>query len=252
MKKTTLSLLFLACTGAAQASIVELQTSAGTFTLNLYDESTPLTVQNFLSYVDSGAYDNTVIHRSEPGFVIQGGGFYFDNAWPLKARATTTPVKNEPKWSNTRGTIAMAKVSGNPDSATNQWFINLADNGANLDSQNSGFTVFGQVEGTGMTTVDNIAAISRYNFGGAFGAIPLTNYSADKAQQGIYPAAENVVMIYKATVLDRSANTASQLNPKPNTSSSTPNPTTGDSGGGSTTPAMLIALLTLVAWRRKS
>src|SRR5690606_27956611 len=102
----------------ANATIVEVTTNLGKFEINLYDQSTPVTVQNFLNYVSSGRYDGTVIHRSVPGFIIQGGGYTFNNALPL-ARITTNPsIVNEPKWSNVRGTVAMAKLGGEPNSAT--------------------------------------------------------------------------------------------------------------------------------------
>ena len=78
-------------------------------------------MQNFLSYATAGRFDGTVIHRSVPGFVIQGGGFRFDEQLPLVATTTNAAIINEPKWSNVRATIAMAKVAGNPNSATNQW-----------------------------------------------------------------------------------------------------------------------------------
>ena len=78
---------------------------------------------------------------------------------------TFNPIKNEPGNSNRRGTIAMAKLAGDPDSATSQWFVNLEDN-LYLDTQNEGFTVFGKVLGNGMEVVDYLASVEVYNFGG--------------------------------------------------------------------------------------
>jgi len=164
--KAFLATAVLGCSGLAQATIVEVTTNLGKFEINLYDETTPVTVQNFLNYVSSGRYNGTVIHRSVPGFVIQGGGFTFDQQLPLKATTTNAAIVNEPKWSNVRATVAMAKQAGNPNSATNQWFINLANNAANLDVQNSGFTVFGQISSTDMAVIDAIAALPRFNFTG--------------------------------------------------------------------------------------
>lgn len=137
--------------------VVKLQTSLGTIDIELLDTEAPLTVANFLSYVNSGAYNNSIIHRSIPNFIIQGGGF--TNV--LGAIPANAPVVNEfsATRSNLRGTIAMAKVDGNPNSATNGWFINLSDNSANLDNQNGGFTVFGRVVGNGMQVADAIAAL---------------------------------------------------------------------------------------------
>src|SRR5690554_811368 len=146
-----LSRLFLLCTfwlcaASAQATIVQFQTVLGEFEVNLYDEATPETVANFLEYVESGAYENTFFHRLIPGFIIQGGGYYydFDEGEPLSIKSKD-PVVNEPVFSSRRGTIAMAKRPYDPDSATVEWFINLSHNHANLDIQNGGFTVFGEV-----------------------------------------------------------------------------------------------------------
>jgi cyclophilin family peptidyl-prolyl cis-trans isomerase len=146
------------------------------FDLELFGAETPLTVRNFLNYVESGRYDASIIHRSVPGFVIQGGGFMW-NGTTTQAVETDAAVANEPGISNLRGTVAMAKVGGNPNSATSQWFINLGNNSANLDAQNGGFTVFGRMLGNGMAEADRIAAFPRYNatgfLGGAFGELPL-------------------------------------------------------------------------------
>lgn len=157
-------------------TVVRLQTSLGSIDIELFDAAAPLTVANFLDYVNSGAYVNSFIHRSVPGFIIQGGGYTWNNTLNQAFTvAANSPVINEfsPTRSNLRGTVAMAKQAGNPDSATTQWFINLADNSANLDAQNGGFTVFGQVIGDGMQVVDAIAALSVANAGGALANLPL-------------------------------------------------------------------------------
>ena len=145
--KATITALMIASTSAS-ATIVEFTTSHGNFTVNLHDETTPITVSNFLKYINDGDYDNTVVHRVVPDFVMQAGGFEFTGTFPLTAIATDSTIQNEPVYSNVRGTIAMAKVGGNENSATSQWFVNLSDNsagGPQLDSQNGGFTVFGEV-----------------------------------------------------------------------------------------------------------
>ena len=147
----------------------------------LFDQSgkgAPLTVENFLNYVNDGRYTNTFIHRSVPDFIIQGGGFTVDESGIDQVPANP-PVQNEfsPNRSNLQGTIAMAKLGNDPNSATNQWFFNLNDNSSNLDSQNGGFTVFGQVLGNDdLATIEAIANIPTFdvtNFNSAFGNLPL-------------------------------------------------------------------------------
>jgi cyclophilin family peptidyl-prolyl cis-trans isomerase len=142
---------------------VRLGATTKTIDLALLVDAAPLTVANFLSYVDSGRYAANFFHRSVPGFIIQNGGFYFVNDNTFDYVPAFAPVVNEFGVSNTRGTVAMAKLGGDPNSATSQWFINLADNSANLDAQNGGFTVFARVLGTGMGVADEIAAVPRYN-----------------------------------------------------------------------------------------
>ena len=140
-------------------TIVRVETLVGSFAIELFDDVAPLTTANFLNYVNSGRYNGTFVHRSEPGFVIQGGNWSFDEDNQVFFEIETDdPVVNEFNISNTRGTIAMAKLGNNPDSATNEWFINLADN-LSLDSSNGGFTVFGEILGNGMEVVDAIAAL---------------------------------------------------------------------------------------------
>ncbi|MEB3229189.1 MAG: peptidylprolyl isomerase [Synechocystis sp.] len=146
----------------------------------------PLTVQNFVNYVQRGDYQNTVIHRSVPEFVIQGGGFTIegiDSGIPLsdtvEVIASDPPVVNEfsPDRSNLPGTIAMAKLGGDPNSATNQWFFNLGDNSANLDSQNGGFTVFGEVlSPVDLQPLEAIAALSIFNVTTVFQQGAFTNF----------------------------------------------------------------------------
>lgn len=169
-------------TGTVVRFDTNLAPSAGPIFTELFDQAgpgrtrtTPLTVANFLSYADAGSFGNTIIHRSVPGFVVQGGGFAVTSSGSplLTTVPQSSPVLNEPGNTNIRGTIAMAKVGGDPNSATNQWFFSLANNSANLDSQNGGFTAFGRVLGNGMTVVDAIAALPVYNAGGTFSELPL-------------------------------------------------------------------------------
>ncbi len=144
-------------TSSDEAGRVRLRTSLGDVVIALLKDA-PATTDNFLRYVRDGFYNGTIFHRVLPGFVVQGGGFL-----PGLVRQTGVrdPVVNEfsPDRSNLRGTVAMAKVGGNPDSATSQFFFNLADNSSNLDNQNGGFTVFARVV-EGIDVVDAMAAVA--------------------------------------------------------------------------------------------
>jgi peptidyl-prolyl cis-trans isomerase A (cyclophilin A) len=143
--------------------VVVLDTTEGPLTIELDRAKAPITVENFLKYVDAGYYDNTIFHRVIPGFMIQGGGY------TKEARSTRdekegrrAPIKNEAGngLKNERGTLAMARTS-DPDSATAQFFINLENNGfLNRDQAQDGFgyAVFGKVI-EGMDTVDKIAKV---------------------------------------------------------------------------------------------
>ena len=172
--RLTLMLAALAAATPAHATSVIIETSLGNVVVDLYEEQTPNTVANFLSYVVDGDYSDTFVHRSVPGFVIQGGGFKWVNDAVAEV-PTDAPIANEAGISNVRGTIAMAKLSGDPDSATSQWFINLDDNSSGLDAANGGYTVFGEVV-SGMDVVDRIAALQIWNAGGALSELPLIDY----------------------------------------------------------------------------
>jgi uncharacterized protein (TIGR03437 family) len=168
-----------ALSSSLSAQTVRFHTNLGDIDVALTPSVAPATVANFLSYMNKGLYANTIFHRSVGGFVVQGGGFQLQGNLPV-ATATDPPVKNEFNVSNTRGTIAMAKVGNDANSATNQWFFNLDDNGGNLDGQNGGFTVFGKiVNNAGLQVMDRIAAQPVYsltNINSAFDSIPLTGY----------------------------------------------------------------------------
>lgn len=217
---------------SAMATIVQFQTVMGDFQVNLYDKATPKTVENFLAYVKAGAYNNSIIHRSVPGFIVQGGGFKYDNKFPLVEIASNAAVVNEPVYANKRGTIAMAKLSTGPNTATNQWFFNLADNSSNLDAQNGGFTVFGEVTGNGMAIVDAMAALNIFNMGAntAFTETPLRNYTATDATNGVAITDKNLVLILGVVVLDANVDSAANLTPAKTTY--TPSTNGGSSSGG--------------------
>lgn len=135
--------------------IVVIETTAGDITVRLFADKAPVTVANFLSYVDSGFYNDTIFHRTIPGFMIQTGGYDKD----MKEKPNGEPIVNESKnrLHNTRGTLAMARTQ-DPDSATTQFFINHRNN-LRLDwaPNRAGYAVFGEVI-SGMDAVDYIAA----------------------------------------------------------------------------------------------
>jgi len=161
---------------------VRLETNRGNIDIHLYPRLAPVAVANFLSYVNAGDYDNMVFHRLVNGFVLQGGSMKpLASPRSFVSIPSRSPATNEPGIANVRGTVAAAKVGarnsvaalttgnvakddsfgyvGNPDSATTDFFINLANNVANLDYQNGGFTAFGRVSLAGMAVVDNIASL---------------------------------------------------------------------------------------------
>jgi len=160
---------------AAANVVVVLQTVLGPIELELFDAAAPLTVANFLGYADSGAYDSSFIHRSVPNFVVQGGGFKISGAQIVAVAPSPPSVANEPGLSNVRGTVAMAKVGGQPNSATTQWFVNVVDN-LFLDTDNGGFTVFADVI-SGMPVVDSINTLIRVNAGSPFTELPVVDWT---------------------------------------------------------------------------
>ena len=178
----------------AAGSLVGVSTDQGTFDIALFDQQTPQTVANFLKYVTGGLYNGTIIHRSidtPTPFVLQGGG-YTPNGSHI-ATPFPSPV-NEPGIHNTVGTVAMAKTPNNPNSATSEWFVNLGDNSGNLDAQNGGFTVFGQVIGNGMQVVNAIAALPTVNDSaqqGAWTDLPTHGYTGPNPATSV-PAADMV------------------------------------------------------------
>ena len=161
---------------------------SGRLQVLLYDQAgqgAPKTSANLQAYLTANSYNNTFIHRSVPGFVLQGGGFNVvttAQSSSLPAVATFPAVVNEYSAgrSNLRGTIAMAKLGTSPNSATSQWFWSLADNSANLDNQNGGFTVFGRLLGASdLATLDAMADLPVVNasasLGSTYSALPLSS-----------------------------------------------------------------------------
>ncbi len=149
-------LLAVGYAGSVHAVDVAVCTDVGNFTIQLLDQRAPLHAANFLEYVDRGYYTGTVFHRVIQGFVVQGGGYTRE----FRNKLTLDPVENESQngVGNGRGTIAAART-GDPHSATSQFYINLADNDTlNASGSDWGYTVFGQVS-QGMAVVDEIAAL---------------------------------------------------------------------------------------------
>ncbi len=136
--------------------MIQFETSHGNFTVELFADEAPRTVENFLRYVDESFFDGTVFHRIVPGFVIQGGGLTVD----LRPKRTHEPVHNEADngLKNLRGTLSMARTD-DIHSATSQFFVNLADNDF-LDHRPGryGYAVFGRVT-SGMDVIDRIAGV---------------------------------------------------------------------------------------------
>ncbi|MCX6960773.1 MAG: peptidylprolyl isomerase [Verrucomicrobia bacterium] len=180
-------------------SLTDSKTNPLGFTLQLYPTNAPKTVANFLAYVNDGAYENMLIHRSVPNFIIQTGGYTNGgntNNWNTPIATWTNIVPCEYGISNLRGTVAMALVGTDSNSATDQWFVNLANNSSTLDATNTvkiplygtngtinfvpnpPFTVFAQVIGNGMQVVDAIAQLPTIDLGAGFETLPLLSNAA--------------------------------------------------------------------------
>ncbi len=140
-----------------ERNMVKLETSMGNIVIELNEQAAPVTVKNFLGYVEESFFDGTIFHRVIPGFMIQGGGFTTE----MEQKETREPIINEAAngLKNDRGTIAMARTN-DPNSATCQFFINHRDNGSlnYVENGNPGYTVFGKVS-EGMDVVDAIASV---------------------------------------------------------------------------------------------
>jgi len=193
-------------------TVVEFKTNSpvndGLLYLELYDVAgaaevlTPRTAENFLAYVNDGSYDGSFMHRLAKDFVLQGGGFSLPDGFngqggarPIESKGT---IPNEPGNSNLYGTVAMAKVGSDPNSATSQFFFNLGDNSANLDLQNGGFTVFAEVLGDGMELVESWAQADIINANPPFNELPLYDSS-------LPPAVDNFLRIESASPLGPAA-----------------------------------------------
>jgi len=186
--KTFLAILtigaLLMTNGTANAAnpLVRMTTSAGVIDIEVFPEEAPETAANFLAYVDAGFYDGTIFHRVIPGFVIQGGGFIPG----MKQKPTRAPIQNEADngLKNLTGTLSMART-GDPHSATSQFFINLVDN-AFLDyqaknQQGWGYAVFAKVV-KGMNAVNAIAKV-KTGSNGPYRDVPVGDVVVEKAER---------------------------------------------------------------------
>ena len=192
----------------ATFELTDTSLGGGVTNVLLFDQEgagAPETVANFANYVEDGDYVNSIIHRSVLNFVVQGGGFTV-NDLQISEVPADDPVVNEfsPNRSNLRGTIAMAKLGNDPNSATNQWFFNLGDNSENLDNQNGGFTVFGEVlDESDLAPIDAIADLSVFDarsINSAFSDLPLIVEDPNNAE---LESDENYVRYSDITISQR-------------------------------------------------
>ena len=179
---------------------VDFATNYGDIVIALFDADAPQTVANFIQYAGNPAvgqgYTSSFFHRLATGFVLQGGGYDISNG-SVGTITAAAPVPNEfsAAHSNLAQTVAMAKLGGDPNSATDQFFFNLGDNSANLDAQNGGFTVFGRVTDATWNVVQEIAALPTVNAGSPFDSLPVQGTLANNTV-----AAANLVTISESTV----------------------------------------------------
>lgn len=172
---------YITVPGVTGTKFAKFDTVFGPFSVQLRDDAAPRHVANFLAYVQTRAYDTSFIHRSAsleggPVSIVQGGGY--TPPIPPVTIPKLAPIALEYNLPNARGTLAAARTT-DVNSATSEWYFNVRDNSTILGTSNGGgYSVFGSVLGGGMTVVDQIAALPRFNGGGAFGEIPLRNFSS--------------------------------------------------------------------------
>lgn len=212
--QTTINLIphFTDSSADVTDTVVRIDTSDGPINVELFDSKAPQTVANFLDYALSGAYNNSIFHRLATGFVLQGGGFTFDAAAKTIDTIPTNPsVQNEFGTSNTQGTLAMALVGSDINSATDEFFFNLVDNSSSLDPQK--FAVFGKIVGPADQTVLNqltdtsgaTKITNESSTNSAFNTIPLVNYSGTNfptdTNAGNFLLVENIAIVKRDPLL---------------------------------------------------
>jgi peptidyl-prolyl cis-trans isomerase A (cyclophilin A) len=214
LTRALLAAAFLgACLAAQAQTMVRIQTTQGTMDMKLLDTEAPLTVANFLAYVNGGDYLNVFVQRNTwlsatVPFVIQAGGYKIGANSSVTSVVSRGAVANEfsSSRSNVRGTVAMAKLGNDPNSATSQWFVNMGNNAANLDVQNGGFTVFARVTAPGMATADRIAGLPNYAWTdatGPFNQLPVQNWNGPPLLLGNLVLFTDVRTLPSQTASDR-------------------------------------------------
>jgi peptidyl-prolyl cis-trans isomerase A (cyclophilin A) len=158
---------------------VELETTLGTIVIELFDDQAPVSVANFLDYVESGFYVGTIFHRVEPGMVVQGGGY----TATMERKETNDPIINEAGngLRNLRGTVGVARTQ-EMASGTSQFYVNLVDNpGFNGNGRTSGYAVFGRIY-SGMDVIDTMATLETGRQGG-LGNVPIESVIITSAKR---------------------------------------------------------------------
>jgi cyclophilin family peptidyl-prolyl cis-trans isomerase len=180
---------YFAVPGAVGPKYAQFDTIFGRFNVELRNDIAPRHVANFLAYAQAGSYTNTFFHRaaaldaSGSVSIVQGGGYGYKLPFEITTVTKLAPIALEYNLANARGTLAAARTS-DVNSATSEWYINTRDNSTILGVTNGGgYSVFGRVLGTGMTVVDAIAALPRYNVGSPFTELPLRNVSGSSANE---------------------------------------------------------------------
>jgi cyclophilin family peptidyl-prolyl cis-trans isomerase len=169
--------------GVVGTQFAQFNTVFGRFNVELRGDVAPRHVANFLAYVQAGTYTNSFFHRSASFdnaavSIVQGGGYAYRLPFEVYTVTKFAPVALEYNLPNARGTLAAAR-SSDINSATSEWYFNVRDNSTILNQSNGGgYTVFGAVLGTGMTVIDQIASVPRYNAGSPFNEVPLRNYTS--------------------------------------------------------------------------
>lgn len=205
---TLFALCFCLTSTTFAGTIVEVQTSLGSFFIELNEEAAPVTAGNFLNYVTSGRYNNTFIHGTTGGSLIRGGGYTYNSCTvgPEPIQTDGAIAFEETGLSNLDGTIAALHPSGNANGATSQWFINMG-NDPGLDTQDGGYAVFGKVLGDGLDVVRSISVANVVRLG-FFLETPTTNYFESGVDCKLF-SRDNLIMVLMSVLnADRAAATA--------------------------------------------